>query len=150
MEPCVSCIYLTYCMEYVWKSSLWISIFQRATQRARILLTDNIQSGGSCSVNYYWYRKQKLLRVSRRFELSRVRVTEGKTTVNVWRKSRGNRFWIELARIRVIGSRLYLPSKGPKRQTTTVGMASSGFFPAKMVVLYVASVVGLLACKSTW
>ena len=32
MEPCVSCIYLTYCMEYVWKSSLWIGIFQRATQ----------------------------------------------------------------------------------------------------------------------
>ena len=53
MEPCVSCIYLTYCMEYVWKSSLWIGIFQRATQRARILLTDNIQSGGSYSVNYY-------------------------------------------------------------------------------------------------
>ena len=24
MEPCVSCIYLNYCMEYVWKSSLWI------------------------------------------------------------------------------------------------------------------------------
>ena len=24
MEPCVSCIYLTYCIEYVWKSSLWI------------------------------------------------------------------------------------------------------------------------------
>ena len=55
----------------------------------------------------------------------------------------------ELARIRVIWSRLYLPSKGPKRQTTMVGMASSGVFPAKMVVLYVASVVGLLACKST-
>ena len=35
MKPCVSCIYLTYCMEYVWKSSLWIGIFQRATQRAR-------------------------------------------------------------------------------------------------------------------
>ena len=50
---CVSCIYLTYCMEHVWKSSLWIGIFQRATQRARILLTDNIQNGGSCSVNYY-------------------------------------------------------------------------------------------------
>ena len=46
MEPCVSCFYLTYCMEYVWKSSLWMGIFQRATQRARILLTDNIQSGG--------------------------------------------------------------------------------------------------------
>ena len=28
----VSCIYLTYCMEYLWKSSLWIGIFQRATQ----------------------------------------------------------------------------------------------------------------------
>ena len=54
---------LTCCMEYVWKSSLWIGIrvFQRATQRPRILLTDNIESGGSCSVNYitnywvYWY-----------------------------------------------------------------------------------------------
>ena len=30
MEPCVSGIYLTYCLEYVWKSSLWIGIFQRA------------------------------------------------------------------------------------------------------------------------
>ena len=40
MEPCVSCIYLTYCMEYVWTSSLWIGIFQRATQGAsRILYT---------------------------------------------------------------------------------------------------------------
>ena len=28
MEPCVSCFYLTYCMEYVWKSLLWIGIFQ--------------------------------------------------------------------------------------------------------------------------
>ena len=54
MEPCFSCTYLTYCMEYVWTSSLWIGIFQRATQRARILLTDNIQSGGSCSVNSYY------------------------------------------------------------------------------------------------
>ena len=55
MEPCVYflSIYLAYCMEYVWTSSFWIGIFQRATQRARILLTDNKQSGGSCSVNYY-------------------------------------------------------------------------------------------------
>ena len=30
-----------------------IGIFQRATQRARILLPDNIQNGGSCSVNHY-------------------------------------------------------------------------------------------------
>ena len=37
--------------------------------------------------------KQKLLRVSGRFE---VRVTEGKITVNVRRKSRGNRHWFEL------------------------------------------------------
>ena len=34
-------------MEYVWTSSLWIGIFQRAAQRARILLTDNIQSGAA-------------------------------------------------------------------------------------------------------
>ena len=39
---------------------------------------------------------QKLLRVSTRFELSRVLVTEGKITVR--RKSRGNRFWFELGR----------------------------------------------------
>ena len=39
MVPCVSSIYLTYCMEYVWKSSLWIGIFQRATQPARILFS---------------------------------------------------------------------------------------------------------------
>ena len=30
--------------------------------------------------------------------ISRVPVTEGKITVNVWRKSRGNRVWFELAR----------------------------------------------------
>ena len=41
--------------------------------------------------------KQKLLRVSKRFELSWVRVTVGKTAMNVWRKSRGNRFWFEIA-----------------------------------------------------
>ena len=33
-----------------------------------------------------------------RFELSRVRVAQGKITVNVRRKSRGNRLWFELAR----------------------------------------------------
>ena len=42
--------------------------------------------------------KRKLLRVSGRFELSRVRVTKGKIAVNVWQKSRGNQFWFELAR----------------------------------------------------
>ena len=47
MKPFVSCIYLTHCIEYGWKSSLWIGISQRATQRARILLTDNIQSGAA-------------------------------------------------------------------------------------------------------
>ena len=29
--------------------------------------------------------------------LLRVQVTEGKITVNVWRISRGNQFWFELA-----------------------------------------------------
>ena len=38
------------------------------------------------------------LRVSRSFELSRVRVSEGKITVNVRSKSRGNQVWFELAR----------------------------------------------------
>ena len=44
------------------------------------------------------YRKDLRGNKSGRFELSRVRVTEGKITVNVRRKSRGNRFWFELAR----------------------------------------------------
>ena len=44
--------------------------------------------------------KRKLVRVSgSRFKLSKVRVTEGKITVNVLRKSKGNRFWFELARV---------------------------------------------------
>ena len=42
--------------------------------------------------------KHKLLRVSERFELSRVRVVEGKITVNKSRKSSGNGFWFALAR----------------------------------------------------
>ena len=37
--------------KFEWTSSLWIGIFQRAKQGARMLLTDNMQSGGSCSVN---------------------------------------------------------------------------------------------------
>ena len=52
-------------------------------------------------------RGKKLLRVSGTFELSRVRVTGGKITVNVRRKSKGNRLWFELARVRVIGSQLF-------------------------------------------
>ena len=39
-----------------------------------------------------------MLRVSRRFDLPSVRVTEGKISVNVWRKSRRNRFWFESER----------------------------------------------------
>ena len=45
--------------------------------------------------------------VSGRFKLSRVWVIEGKITVNVWTKSTGNWCWFELARVRVIGIRLY-------------------------------------------
>lgn len=40
-------------------------------------------------------------------KLWRVRVTDGKSTVNVRRKSRGNRLWFELVTVRVIGSQLY-------------------------------------------
>ena len=47
IELCVSCFYLTYCMEFVRKSSLGIGLFQKATQRPRILLTDNRQSGAA-------------------------------------------------------------------------------------------------------
>ena len=36
-----------------------------------------------------------------------ARVTEGKITIKVQRKSVGNRFWFELARARVMGGRLY-------------------------------------------
>ena len=51
MEPCVSWIYLTYCMEYVTDHLHYeIGIFQKATHRARILLPDNMQCEGSCSV----------------------------------------------------------------------------------------------------
>ena len=34
---------------------------------------------------------------------------EGKITVNVRGKSRGNRLWFEFARVRVIGSQLHVP-----------------------------------------
>ena len=55
--------------------------------------------------------KQKLLQVSGKFELSRVQVTKRKITVNVLRKSKGNRLRFELARARVIGSQRYLQGK---------------------------------------
>ena len=51
-----------------------------------------------------------MLRVSGRFELSRVRVTEGKITVNVRRKSRGNRFCFELAGFELSAVSLPSPS----------------------------------------
>ena len=72
----------------------------------RALLKHGSSYRGSNFIEMIW-GETKLLRVSGRFELSRVRVTEGKITVNVWRKSRGNRFWFELARVRVIESQLY-------------------------------------------
>ena len=57
---------------------------------------------------YIWSKgKQKLLRVSGRFEFLRVRVTKGKIALNVWQKSRGNRLWFKLARVQVIASQLY-------------------------------------------
>ena len=58
--------------------------------------------------------------VSGRFELSRVRyrVTEGINKVNVWRKSRGNRFWFELAR----GSSYRESAVRLCSQTRTVGV----------------------------
>ena len=43
-----------------------------------------------------------------------VWVTKGKITVNVWRKSEGNWFWFELARVGVIGSQLHHAQKQAK------------------------------------
>ena len=37
-----------------------------------------------------------------------VRVTEGKMTVTVWKKSTGNQFRFEFAWVQVIGSQLYM------------------------------------------
>ena len=66
-------------------------------------------------------RETKITSVSGRFELARVRVTEGKITVNVRRKSKGNRLWFELARVRAIESQLYLTFKeGGSRVDRTV------------------------------
>ena len=52
MELCVSCIYLTYCMEYV---SVKIFLMNRYISKSYTTsknTIDRIQSGGSCSVNY--------------------------------------------------------------------------------------------------
>ena len=46
----ISSIYLTRCIEYVWSSSLWIGIFQRATQGTRILYTERGQKPAKRSV----------------------------------------------------------------------------------------------------
>ena len=48
----------------------------------------------TCYALKTWLKKQKLLRVSGRFELLRVRVTEGKITVNVWKKFKGSSCYI--------------------------------------------------------
>ena len=32
MEPYIACFYLTYCMEHMWKSSLWIAIYISTTK----------------------------------------------------------------------------------------------------------------------
>ena len=62
-------------------------------------------------ISHKWSEgKQKLLRVSGRFELSRVQVTKGNITVNVWRKTREKSILVrisarfELVRVRVIES----------------------------------------------
>ena len=55
----------------------------------------------TCHVLKTWFEltRAKLYRNDLKKILRReVRVIEGKITVNVWRKSRGNRFWSEFAR----------------------------------------------------
>ena len=48
MEPCVSCIYMCENLHY---ESVYFK--ELHNEQEYILLTDNIQNGGSCSVNYY-------------------------------------------------------------------------------------------------
>ena len=59
MEPCVSCSVLSHLLYGIICVKIFImnqnrkGIFSRATQGAGILLTDNMQNGGSSNVNYY-------------------------------------------------------------------------------------------------
>ena len=49
-KPCQNLAFPVFISPIVWnmcEQTLWIGIFQRATQPARILLTDNIQSGSA-------------------------------------------------------------------------------------------------------
>ena len=47
MEPCVSCIYMCENLHY---ESVYFK--ELHNEQEYVLLTDNIQNGGSCSVNY--------------------------------------------------------------------------------------------------
>ena len=47
----ISCIYLTYCMEYVWTSSLWIGIFQRAIHNEQEYFWPTIYRAGAAVVS---------------------------------------------------------------------------------------------------
>ena len=57
MEPCVYFLYLSNLLYGVCVNIFIMNgyISKTATKRSRILSKDNIQSGGSCSVNYYKY-----------------------------------------------------------------------------------------------
>jgi len=60
-------------------------------------------------------------------------------TVNVRRKSRENRVWFELARVRVIGSRLYFPGYiflENRRQNLKLNGASSRYLLFIFALLY--------------
>jgi len=54
------------------------------------ILTNKVRVIEGKIIKKMTWRERNLLRVRGRFELSRVRVVEGKLTVNVWSKTRGN------------------------------------------------------------
>ena len=68
-----------------------IGIFQRATQRARILLPDNIQNGGSCSVNHYQFKEK--ITVSFCFSERTETLTPFHYVRNRWRNNDDSNFY---------------------------------------------------------
>ena len=54
------------------------------------ILTNKVRVIEGKIIKKMTWRERNLLRVRGSFELSRVRVVEGKLTVNVWSKTRGN------------------------------------------------------------
>ena len=85
----VSCFCLTYCMEYVWKSSLWIGIFQPTKNTIDRQYTERgqlwCQLYSRCQVLFmrgFWFRSslKKVIPVIDRLETRSRSIQHGKST----------------------------------------------------------------------